>query len=199
MKTFHPILFIFNVSERSRMIFNILQQLENVCSRCLAFFFNFTTQAGKLSRFLSCHGVSLNLIEISPFHLSSFLSNLLLLYNDFYTQKQTTQQNRHINSRMPLAKLKKRKRETFLRHRWQWNNPSNLSTRTPTEFPQHKTFLCSPADVFFFFLFMYREKPFRCKMYHLLSLLDDFNKSEKRKEFHISDRILFWLAICKNV
>lgn len=65
------------VTKRSWMIFNILQQLEMgfpFTTQSFCFFFLF---GWKLFRFLSCHGVSLNLIEISPFSPLVFLSLFL--------------------------------------------------------------------------------------------------------------------------
>lgn len=157
----------------------------------------------KLSRFLSCHGVSLNLIEISPF------SPIVLLHSTFFyfasrqlvytfEDNPTNQAYQFSNA---IAKLKKRKREKFFAIDDNETTLRIFQLSLPLNFHSTRLFCVHPPSMSLFSSFLcMREKPFRCKMYHLLSLLDDFNKSEKGKKFHISVRIFFRLAnICKDV
>lgn len=141
--TFSTSFLVFIVSE---MIFNILQQLEML--------FGFVSVGGKPYRsFLSCHGLSFNLIETSPFPTSSRLSSR---FSNFHSMRRKIpkqircEEKRQSNSQIPYSKChhKIKEKENFsalmTRH-----NPSNLSldsTRLiPIEFfPSTGTFFfCS--------------------------------------------------------
>lgn len=141
---------------------------------------------GKLSRFLSCHGVSLNLIEISPFSpIVLFHPTFYLLHNDLYNvytmvdnpMKQAYQFSNAI------AKLKKRKREKFFGIVDSETTLRIFQLALPLNFHSTRLLCVHPQSMSLFSSFAcMREKPFRCKMYHLLSLLDDFNNIEKKEE-----------------
>lgn len=158
------------------MIFNILQQLE-------CFFFSFRFWEGLYFVFLRVTAMSLNLIEISPSNLS--------FPRCLRTSREHKGKQSHRGSVSVLKchrRIKKKdEKRRYRRHESEATLRISLDSLPPN------------------LLLEKIEKAFSMLLYHLLSLLDDFNKTDERvkkehnKASHLSPLVSVPLAKCKDI